>query len=60
MFSLVSYGYLTLFEYIFQDGGRYHIETSPLICSDKGLRHEKDIKNQNLKNEKMSTISIFS
>ena len=32
--------------YLFHDGGRYHIETIPLICGaksiyDNGLRHER-------------------
>ena len=28
---------------LFHDGGRYHIETSPLICgaNDNGLHHER-------------------
>ena len=45
---------------VFHDGGRYHIETSPLICTAKGnnlaeLRwniYLKDLKKKDIKNEK--------
>ena len=47
-YNVVCAPYLTL---LFHDGGRYHIETSPLICSsnqwtgfymnDNKLRHER-------------------
>ena len=40
---------------LFDDGCPYHIETSPLICYDNGLRHERVNDRRKIRDE-----NIFS